>query len=175
MSDFDQNIMQNDLHNPFSPYNLNKPTVMDIVNNPEKYINATNLAGIPQTPNPNNETIPKTNFFNKKAPDIKRYQPYDCFTIMHNNINKIKKHQATNNILAAIGIALGVGLLTGKMTKFPKINFSKFKLPKINIPKWNLPKVDVKNIAKNFSNSKISKSLAKYVAKAKNFIAKKTA
>ncbi len=185
MSDFDQNLMQNDFYNPFSPYNINKPTVMDIVNNPEKYVNATNFAGVPQIPNPNNETIPKTNFFNKKVPNINRTQPYDCFTIMHNNINKVKKHQAVNNLLAAIGIALGVGLLTGKMTKFPKFNFSKLKLPKMkipkiktpkmNIPKWKLPKFDFKNIAKNFSNSKIGKSLAQYTAKAKNFITKKTA
>ncbi len=180
MSDFDQNLMQNDLYNPFSPYYVNKPTVMDIVNNPEKYLNSSQLANINQTNNPNNETIPKTNFFNKKAPDIKRNQQYDSFTVMHNNIAKVKKSQAAANLLGAIAVGLGIGLFSGKMMKFPKINFSKFKLPKLKLPKFNmpkfkLPKPNMKNLVANIKNSAASKKLGQYFAKAKNLVTKKVA
>ena len=183
MSDFDKNMVQNDLFNPFSPYNVNRPTVMDIVNNPEKYLNSSQVPNISQPVNPNNETLPKTNFFNKNAPDIRKNQPYDCFTSMHNNIAKMKKHNAAKNLFGAIAVGLGIGLFSGKMLKFPKINLSKFKLSKIKLPKIKSSKIkmpklkftmpNMKNVTANIKNSTVSKKLGQYFTKVKNIVAKK--
>ena len=182
MSDFDpNNAFKNELVNPFTLYGSNNPTVFDVINNPEKYLGSTQVPTITQPKNPNNETIPKTNFFNKKAPDIKRNQPYDCFTVMNNDIKKINKKRAAIDIFGAIAAALAIGLISGKRVKMPKLNLPKFKLPKMKVPKWKMPKLKLpnkntfSNLAQKFKASSFSKKMGEYTAKVKNFVAKKTA
>ena len=176
MSDFDQ-MTKNDLNNPFSPYYLNKPTISEIENNPEKYLGSATI-NLPK--GYNNETVPKTNFFNKKAPDIRRIRNIDSFEVANNDIQAIKKKQALVNVISATIAGLGIGMLSGKMLKLPKINFSKFKFPKIkmpklNLPKFKLPKESTKNLVANIKNNPVSKKLGQYFAKAKNLVTKKVA
>lgn len=166
MNDTDLSMVQNDLNNPNSPFYLNKPTVMDIINN---YQNAaTNTKKSPASSASNIETIPKTNFFNNKAPDIKGVQPYDSFTIMHNDKANMNKNNAMHTLLSTAIVGLSFGFLSGKLIKLPKINFAKLKPQKFKLPKMNFH-----NPFKNFNTRVITEKFGQLKNKIGSLFKKK--